>query len=756
MTRAVAILFVVWCMGCGAVAHPAQVVREGPPVASVGEASLVFIPAPSDGRTWISLWIDAGAFDAEPSVAVIAAFAATHGAQVNARVLPDGTELAISCESERTEECVEHLTSILSTRHVDEAVLIAARARVRATRRGSRRDPSRTADRLALAALIGGDRGLDPLGDPADDGEVGRAEIEAFLAAHWGPSRALFVAVGDASEVRVRRAIAAALERVPRALQSRAPRSFAPAAGARVEIGDQSLTSAAVAVFDEPTAHAMARRALAALPSGTASVFPFRGVEIVLLHGPGLEDVVRAMVYARAVTMERGGEQALAPDDPRSIAERVGTRWIARGEGGQAGGLGLGVVVDGGRGDSELDAGGEALAREVQVRADAAVASARIEPHIGGTIDERSASLETSEGAKVRARYSPSGRVAIALEIASDARREPARLNGQRALIARLLARCVGDANVEFWAEPTSIGVVLESAPERALDMVEKLTGCVYDLPIGPALIDEVRSRAIAELSADDLRLARVARVLAPAAPGLIAPRGQHESLAAVRAETVRRAWAAMAHENHVSIGIDGDIDAGRAARLAGLGLERLPSGSQTPSDESSIAIAISPDEILSLTSEGDDAAEAIVAMRVPHPVSRGAEAGTRAILASMAETMNVGTRVVWASSGAGAAGAWLAIAVRGSEDDLSGLATRLGRARRRAEAEREHVLALAVERMGHARALLASTARGRARRLATGSDESLDVGASDEIARALLQAPARWVIVRTPPGGRR
>jgi predicted Zn-dependent peptidase len=696
----------------------------------------------------MSLWVDAGSFDAEsPAVATVAAFAATHGTGVSARVLPDGTELGISCESERVEACVDALAGALATRSLGPEALSAALVRLRTTRRGARRDPGRNADRLALSALFGSHRGLDPLGSAEGDAAIGSTEIHAFLAAHWGPSRALFVAVGDADETRVRQAIASALNRAPRAEQFRAERSWTPQVGARVEIGDDAIASAALAVSDERAAVAIARRALAELTGGTASVFPFRGAEIVLVRGAAMEDVTNALTYARAVTAECGGEHPLPPDDPQSIAARVGTRWIARANERHEGGTGLGVVVHGGRGDSDLDSPDEALRSRVQAQADANVRDAVADPSFEGTASEQSASLESRGGARVRARYTASGRVAVSLAISSDARREPAPLHGQRAIIARLLTRCVGDSNAEFWVDSASIGVVLEAEPDSAFDAIERLTACLRGLPMGPALIEEARARAVTQLRADDMRLARVARAIAPAAPGLIASHGEIESLAAIRPETVRRAWEAMARESHVTMGIDGEVNAGSAARLGILGLTRLPNA--PPIRSSEVSISISAEEIVAIRSE-EDVTEAILTIRDPRPTSRAAEAGARAILASFVNAMNAGTRVVWARSGAGLEGAWIAVAVRGSEDDLAGLPTRLSIARHRAETERERALALALEQSTQANAFRSSTARERARQLATASDDGVpDMRASDDVARALLRAPPRWVIVR-------
>lgn len=780
--RAATALVAALLVGCGA----AQVRREASSgareeeeegVASrVGDAALTIVPRASEGRSWVSLWIDAGARDAgPPPLATVTAWAVASRSGVEARVLPDGTELRASCESARIDACVGALAAALRARAVDDGALVAALARLRSARRGARSDAARRADRAALAALLGDLRGLDPLGDAEDEAQITRARAEAFLAAHWGPSRALFVVVGDADPAAARDAIASALAGAPRASGRRAERTLDLHVGGRAEIGDEARASVAIAVRDEPgrsgrSAIAIARRALAELAAGgegggaSASVFAIRGADVVLVRGRDAAAVAGAMAYARALGPEGAGE-ALGDDDPRAIAARVGARWVARATERVEGGLGVGAVIDGGRGDvaaedpeearSRLDAEQRAADATLAEIARAADAGEAIEVERG---DEDRASMRLAEGARAIAVREASGRVAIALSLEASAAGEPARVQGRGALLARLLARCAGEGSAggaSGWADARSIGVVVESTPAGAIDAIDRVTRCARALPLSPEAVESARARAISELVPDDARLARAASVIAPGAPGMIAPRGQDASIAAIDARGLASAWRWMATRGRARVAIVGEVSASGAARAAILGLARLPAGDAAGArggerGASAREVGIAGEEIVGVVAE-DGALEALLALRDPRPRGRGAQPGAQAALAALAPAIDGGgLRVVWARAGAGPEGAWLTLAMRGGEDAIAGAAARLAEARGAAEGALDGALATSLQRAREDRSREAATLRERARRLAWEQEgDAPDAEASAEAARALLRAEARWVIAR-------
>lgn len=746
----VASVVLVACGGAPRAVVPRAVSSSGDEhVASIGDASLSVIARPSDGRTWVSLWIDAGSRDAQPAaIATVAAWAIADGREIEARVIPDGTELHVGCESAQIEVCVEALAGVLATRTIDEHALDAALERLRAARRGSRADVERAADRLAIAALTGDAPGMDPLGDASEDASITRAEIERFVATHYGPARALFVVIGDADEARVRAAIADALGRAPGAMTSRTVRAFEPSVGARVEVDDQSATSVAIAVRDVPHALAIARRATAELEGGSASVFPLRGGEIVLVRGRDADEVIAAATYARALGGER--PDALAEDDPRSLARRVGARWVARTSERVEGGLGVGAVIAGGRGDADADDPDARAREEATARIDALARASDAASRGEGLREETSAhgvSIRDAHGTRVAVRAAPIGRVAIAVSIAGGVRDEPARVQGRSALLARLLARCIDAHEAGAWVDASSFGASVEVAPARALDAIEHVTRCVRRMGWSPASLEDARARAIASLDGDSERLARAASVLVPGAPGMIAPSGTLASLAAIDPRSVERAWARLATRGAVSLAIVGDVDAGPIARAALLGLVSLPAPESTrPSDA---VASVGGEEIVAVRSL-DERVEVTIALRDPTPRASD-DVGARAALdAWIAALDGPALRVAWARSGAGAEGAWIAIAVRGDEETITTLPARIERAREAARSRIDEAVQGAIRTTRESRARDAATARASARHLARGDDDhAIDADASARTARALVDGTPRYVIAR-------
>src|SRR5690606_27639267 len=125
MSIAMSIAGALALAGCGSAprVEPRAVSTSGDEeLVAIGEASVVVVPRASGGHTWMSLWIDAGSRDAEPAaLATVAAWAVASSRGVEARVVPDGTELHVGCESARLEACVEALVGALATRAVDES-----------------------------------------------------------------------------------------------------------------------------------------------------------------------------------------------------------------------------------------------------------------------------------------------------------------------------------------------------------------------------------------------------------------------------------------------------------------------------------------------------------------------------------------------------------------------------------------------------------------------------------------------------------
>ena len=117
----IALLCCTQQLGCALRRPPA--VFQPPPKASAVEraagGSLIAVSRPTPGAARLSIWIAAGSRDAKvPQLATAAAWWAADQAQAEARVLPDGTALSLSCSTREQplEACAERLLRVLNSR----------------------------------------------------------------------------------------------------------------------------------------------------------------------------------------------------------------------------------------------------------------------------------------------------------------------------------------------------------------------------------------------------------------------------------------------------------------------------------------------------------------------------------------------------------------------------------------------------------------------------------------------------------------
>ncbi len=144
-------------LACGTPPAPLTAPSADAIVDEAGGAQIVFLPRATDGRLWLSLWIDAGARDADPpQLATVAAWTAARGASLEARVLPDGIEVSRPCARDELEECVRSLGEVVRARAPDDEVLAEAMRRLtergRPTRWRSPRSSARARIRWARRA----------------------------------------------------------------------------------------------------------------------------------------------------------------------------------------------------------------------------------------------------------------------------------------------------------------------------------------------------------------------------------------------------------------------------------------------------------------------------------------------------------------------------------------------------------------------------------------------------------------------------
>jgi len=550
--RLTGVLLACVAASCGGPRAPVVAPAPEEPVEEAGGVRLLALPRPAEGM-WLSLFVDAGARDASPPRAATVATWAAAPEGVQARVLADHTELSMPCERPRLAACVERLAQTLATRSLDADRVAAANERLRAAQRGAIADPRRTADRLALTALLG--EGVDPVGRPGDDA-IAASVAEAFLADSFGPERALVVAAGDVDAAALRQAAEHAFAAVPPARRSRAERSE-PRHGTGVDVASARSVSIATTFESDPPAIAGARRWVGRLgESASAEVFPVRGATVLLLRADGAPaDVVER---ARLLLEETLPEGVPIPEsDPRAAARRRGARW-ARGEPRHEGGLGVGVVVDGGRGDELTDDPDAALRERTRREVEAALDEG---PLVSGELADEGGAVVVDHLVHIDGRRAPTGdRVDVRVSFEGGAMEETDRTHGLTGTLAHaLLARCIEAAPATLGSTPEALGIEIRpdvepgrfgwtvSGPRARWAEITWLAGrCGDPAPWPVGLLDRLRPGL-----PRDVGLAAVAGAISPGSPGRIAPWPATPSDASPddltrwqrRVVTRRRAW---------------------------------------------------------------------------------------------------------------------------------------------------------------------------------------------------------------------
>ncbi len=743
-------------------------------VAEAAGTQIIAVPRATRGRIWVSLWIDAGARDVDPpQVATVAAWVATREhPEVEARVLPDGIELTRSCRREALDACLRSLADVVRTRRPDANAILEARARLGRTRRRVAVEDARRADALALEALL--ERSADPLGTPHDDERASAGAVASFLADHVGPGRLLLVAVGDVEPDSLRAHVAATFAGLPRARLSRAGRAIEGARGLRVEVGDRDVVAAAVLRPNVSDAARLGRRLLARLhadhPAVTASAdaFPIRGGAALVARVEDRE-VASAMLDHLAELAEEPPIEAPDPpapeDGPRSLARWIGARWVARQERAAAGGFGVGAVVAGGRGDAvdraDPDAEVREAARHAIERAMRAVATG---PAIEGTVDGDGADATLAGGALLRARRLPgAGRFSAVVLFEGGASEDAADAHGATALLAQLSkTSCDAVARRELGQTIDALG--LDTAPLLTADAwglrVEGpaqrwrettfLAGRCASVPyLEPALVEEARDallRVVRQPSMD--ARSAVAAMLAPGAPGRVAPAGSANTVAGLGIREIRRARAERVAAARARVALAGDVPIELAARIAARAAARWPEG--LPAEPGPWN---APADHLAAHDHGDDEHAAVVAWLTD--ASSGSEVAARAFARTVAGALAAepGLEARWHDGGADGGHAWAMVALSASPETLDALPAHVARALRAVAHTWPEVAESAIADAAEEQAWSASSPRRVAMTLATAPPDPPSSADAERAVRRLVESAPYYLIVRPQPG---
>lgn len=585
--------------------------------------------ARSTNAVRLSLWVDAGSRDADPpQVATLAAWTAAEaaGPEVTAWVTPDATEFSTPCTRAELPVCAARLARGLAQRQVDAEAFQRARLRLEAGRRlAIARDPGRAVDRLALAALLGdaAARGFVPLGDAADDATATTDLVAAFLAAHFGPTRALVVAAGDVDLPLVEDAVRRGFAGLPAARAARSARaSDALAGGVRVDADDENYVAVALSAKDESAALAAVTalgRVLGRPPTSApvrAHVFVVRGGALAVARVARDVDPARVdAVVAEAVrqhteaidaTREPNAPSPRATDgDLRALSRRAALAWSARDEPTLAPAIGIGVLVAADR-DSGASGARDATALREQTtqRLESIWRDATEQTHSEPQtqIGDARAMLRLPNGARVETAWRTGSSVAIAVRLSPGAGEDPPLAHGRAATLATLVAQCArreGDALAPH-VDAGSWGVSLVAPSADWKPALDRVLDCALAPSFEPTDIVAARRalrRRIGDGDTPRALRAEVARRVAPASPGVVAPWGGPAGVAGAADADIEHAWNRSALGARIVLALVGEFPMRPAIDHAARRLSLLQTGNPAPAPAAKAAPPTASDD---------------------------------------------------------------------------------------------------------------------------------------------------------------
>jgi predicted Zn-dependent peptidase len=774
MARALAIAVCLLWTACSRT-QPAPVAPVQPSVVSKlpGGATLAIV-RPTPGVARVALWIRAGSRVAElPAVATIAAFWAEAATGAAARVTPDATSLTVSCDTrgEGIERCVRRLTQAFALKTPADAELRRLRDRLRAARLRARGDEARQVDLASLRALFDGKLGtLDPLGSEQDDAQLTPAAVARFLGAHYGAEQAVLIAAGDVRASELASAFAGA-RKTPAAKATR-PAALLAQDGFALVHGERPLISAALAT--------PSREVSAALATALRELYPLAEIRVVPLSGQPLLAVrlaagdapfkrLEQLVYElRRLAVETKGAGELRPDESLDgLVRELGESWAAEGAVPPASApwpLGVALSLPESDAPETTEAKKRAEQRTSDARAAIELGTERALGDVEGELDAQRARVEAPNGARIVVERRPGDRwFAAALRFTPGSAGDPVTRHGRAALLATLLSDSCGgpwgvglderlaalDARITPLIEADGVGLSITAPREHAEAALELMLGCALRPGLDQRSLEDARLRLLNTLGrTPGARFAaHLAQLLAPRAPGLVAPWGTPFGVSEVTLAEMRRLHADSAQGLRTAVWVAADGEPEALARFVSRRVSRLARG-----DAPAAAAELGPAQAMGGELADVPSLEVVIGLR--------ADAAPRALLAADvfaralrdALAARLG-RPLWAAGASHQHGAAAGVALALRESELPALEQVLASAlaELKARPRERWQSALASERVERAGALSSSV--GWARAAFRGSIEAIEPG-DDE--RAVIEQLARakpsyWVLRPRP-----
>jgi hypothetical protein len=593
-----ALLLSLGAMGCRAsVPLPPT---EPPPapsqVARLRGGSSVVVRRPTPETALLGLWLDVGSLDASsPAVAVAAARWLARSAG-EARVYPTAIEIRALCDvhTESAASCARRLTGALSRPPPSPDEAVELRAELTALRTHWLADEGNAAEWQAFAALIGRDS-EGPFGAAAHDDAVTVEAVRAFAALELRPEHALLVGAGElAADDLASFLRGTGEERPARALGAVAR------PGVRVRAGASAAVALAMAVPSAEVGGALARALHERFPFVRARASRQRGLSVLhvrfALRTPSEGAFVEVLSTLRALAAEHGTLRAQpAPETLEGIVQGVGEEWANRAAPNPLPipwPVGVGVVA---APRGVADPAAELARTETEVARWVERAESLAAPRLRTGEGERGAELVLDNGARIAIERRPGDRwFAAALQLAGGAARDPAGRHGRAALLAASLISGCGssarglDSELEALGirlrpvvDGDAFGLVVTAQRSEARPALELLLRCGLRGNLSSASIEEARARLLAGDGRNPRRAleASWAALLAPTAPGALAPLGCAQGVETLSAPEVLRAHAESMSAAGVKLWLAGDLGDDELASFAARRMSSLREG---------------------------------------------------------------------------------------------------------------------------------------------------------------------------------
>jgi predicted Zn-dependent peptidase len=769
----------VWLCACSSAKKLRVPVARPAPPPSLAEklpaGSTLAVPRPTPGAALLSLWFDAGSRDANPApVAAATAWWAENVTGAQARVLPDGTELTLLCDTQEMglAACIKKLAQAFAMPAPSASDMQRLRERIRGARLRAKADFRWQADELAFGALFGAEASeLFALGKDAHDAQLDGAALMNFASDHYVPARSLLIAAGDVDEDAVARAFAQVSANLAKPGKPRSLVSVPLRTELAVEGASESWIALAMAAPSFEEAAVVAHRFHEIYADGEVRAARLRGANLVHVRLPASEQPTRKLQRAvfdlRRLSQEiKPGSAPVAEDSAENIVRLLGESWAARGSqtawNERQWPIGAALLVrDNATSPTDSNARLQRVAQDARNAFAAALENSRGETR--GKFEGDQAHAKTANGLRIEIRRrSGDAWMSAVVRFRGGSALDPATRHGRAALLATLMADGCGvaqgraldsrllalDATIRPLVDARHVGILISAPVDKTDGAVDLLLRCAVRPALTARALEDARLKLLRSLwGRPEARLqAALGQLLWPTSPGAAAPWGAPYGLAAVQIQELRRLHAELLSASRAEVFVVADRAPEDLAQFVARRVAQIPAGHASEVAEGEPGSSLRGE----LTEAGP--LRAVIGLRADSTGTSSIAPQLLAELLSRELAPHVGG-TLWSSGDVTGKHAWAGLAVSLGEAELAALEQRVRNALRTLASSREEPLRARIQRARLELSMQLSSARGLA--AAFFSDRSELAGSVDAdvtLLRQMTRAAPAFFVLRPAP----